>query len=592
MEERIIGQVNRVNGPVIEAAGVSDAMMLELVRVGEVRLVGEIVKLAGDRAIIQVYEDTTGIAPGDNIFGSGSPLFVELGPGLIGTIYDGIQRPLERILKLSGNFIERGIRTPSLDREKKWLFRPAELAVGAEVSGGAVIGTVQETERVEQRILLPPDVKGTLKSLAVEGQYTVEETVALVETESGERGIAMMQRWPIRTPRPVAERLPAGGRPLITGQRVIDTLFPVARGGAVAIPGGFGTGKTMVQHAIAKWCDAEIIVYIGCGERGNEMTDVLSEFPKLIDPRTGGSLMERTVLIANTSNMPVSAREASIYTGVTLAEYYRDQGFDVAVMADSTSRWAEALRELSGRMEEMPAEEGFPAYLPTRIAEFYERAGAMTTLAGQNGSVSIIGAVSPPGGDFSEPVTQHTKRFVRCFWALDRQLANARHYPAISWLESYSEYLDEVTPWWEQAVGSSWTSDRSEILELLHREVRLQQVVKLVGPDALPDSQRFIIEVCTLFKNAFLQQNAFDDIDRYSTAEKQTRMLQIILTYWRRGAEAIRRGMTLVRLRRMKVLQDIVKMKFTIDNEDLGALDKLAARLERSLDQLEAIYEE
>ena len=322
------------------------------------------------------------------------------------------------------------------------------------------------------------------------------------------------------------------------------------------------------------------------------MTDVLTEFPKLIDPRTGRSLMERTVLIANTSNMPVSAREASIYTGATLAEYYRDQGYDVAVMADSTSRWAEALRELSGRMEEMPAEEGFPAYLPTRIAEFYERAGAMNTLTGQTGSVSIIGAVSPPGGDFSEPVTQHTKRFVRCFWALDRQLANARHYPAISWLESYSEYLDEVTPWWEQAVGPSWTSDRGEILELLHREVRLQQVVKLVGPDALPDSQRFVIEVCTLFKNAFLQQNAFDDIDRYSTAEKQTRMLQIILTYWRRGAEAIRRGMTLVRLRRMKVLQDIVKMKFTIGNEDLGALDKLAARLERSLDQLEAIHEE
>ena len=591
MEERIIGQVNRVNGPVIEAAGVSDAMMLELVRVGEVRLVGEVIKLAGDRAIIQVYEDTTGIAPGDNIFGSGSPLFVELGPGLIGTIYDGIQRPLERILELSGNFIERGIRMPSLDREKKWLFRPADLAVGAEVGGGAVIGTVQETERVEQRILLPPDVKGILKSLAVEGQYTVEEPVALVATESGERAIAMMQRWPIRTPRPVAERLPVN-RPLITGQRVIDTLFPVARGGTVAIPGGFGTGKTMIQHAIAKWCDAAIIVYIGCGERGNEMTDVLTEFPKLIDPSTGRSLMERTVLIANTSNMPVSARVASIYTGATLAEYYRDQGYDVAVMADSTSRWAEALRELSGRMEEMPAEEGFPAYLPTQIAEFYERAGAMNTLSGQRGSVSIIGAVSPPGGDFSEPVTQHTKRFVRCFWALDRQLANARHYPAISWLESYSEYLDEVTPWWEQAVGSSWTSDRSEILELLHREVRLQQVVKLVGPDALPDSQRFIIEVCTLFKNAFLQQNAFDDIDKYSTVEKQTRMLRIILTYWRRGAEAIRRGMTLVRLRRMKVLQDIVKMKFTIDNEDLGALDKLAARLERSLDQLEAIYEE
>jgi V/A-type H+-transporting ATPase subunit A len=591
MEERIIGQVNRVNGPVIEVAGVSDAMMLELVRVGEVRLVGEIIKLAGDRAIIQVYEDTTGIAPGDNVYGSGSPLSVELGPGLIGTIYDGIQRPLEQILKLSGNFIERGISTPSLDRERKWRFSPAELTPGSQLAGGCVIGTVQETERVQQRILLPPDVQGRLKSLVGEGEYTVEEPIALVETQDGERVITMMQRWPIRTPRPAAERLPVN-RPLITGQRVIDTLFPVARGGTVAIPGGFGTGKTMTQHAIAKWCDAEIIVYIGCGERGNEMTDVLTEFPKLVDPRTGRSLMERTVLIANTSNMPVSAREASIYTGATLAEYYRDQGYDVAVMADSTSRWAEALRELSGRMEEMPAEEGFPAYLPTRVAEFYERAGAMRTLSGQNGTVSIIGAVSPPGGDFSEPVTQHTKRFVRCFWALDRQLANARHYPAISWLDSYSEYVEEVTAWWEQAVGGEWTNDRREILDLLNREVRLQQVVKLVGPDALPDSQRFVIEVCTLFKNAFLQQNAFDDVDRYSTVEKQNRMMQIILTYARRGAEAIRRGMTLVRLRRMKVLQDIVKMKFTIGNEDLKDLDKLAARLERSLDQLEEIYEE
>ncbi|UCF97050.1 MAG: V-type ATP synthase subunit A [Spirochaetaceae bacterium] len=591
MEERIVGQVRRVNGPVIEAAGISDAMMLELVRVGEVRLVGEIIKLAGDRAIIQVYEDSTGIAPGDNIFGSGSPLSVELGPGLIGTIYDGIQRPLERILALSGNFIQRGIRTPSLDREKRWLFRPADLAVGSPLTGGSVIGTVQETQRIEHRVLLPPEVSGALKSLAAEGEYTVEEPVALIETDRGERAVPMMQRWPIRTPRPAAERLPAS-RPLITGQRVIDTLFPVVRGGSVAIPGGFGTGKTMTQHAIAKWCDAEIIVYIGCGERGNEMTDVLTEFPKLIDPRTGRSLMERTVLIANTSNMPVSAREASIYTGATLAEYYRDQGYDVAIMADSTSRWAEALRELSGRMEEMPAEEGFPAYLPTRIAEFYERAGAMKTLAGQGGSVSIVGAVSPPGGDFSEPVTQHTKRFVRCFWALDRQLANARHYPAISWLESYSEYVEEVTSWWEQEVGGDWTADRAEILDLLHREVRLQQVVKLVGPDALPDSQRFIIEVCTLFKNAFLQQNAFDDVDRYSTVEKQARMLALILTYWRRGAEAIRRGMTLVRLRRMKVLQDVVKMKFTISNDEPGAFDKLAARLERSLDQLEEIYEE
>ncbi len=591
MDERIIGQVRRVNGPVIEASGVTDAMMLELVRVGEVRLVGETIKLAGDSAIIQVYEDTTGIAPGDNIYGSGSPLSVELGPGLIGTIYDGIQRPLEQIRNLSGSFIQRGISLPSLDREKKWPFRPAALKPGQEVSPGMVLGTVQETAGVEHRILCPPGLRGTLKSLAGEGDYTVTELIGAVRTGEGETPLHLMHRWPIRTPRPIRERLPVS-HPLITGQRVIDTLFPVALGGTVAIPGGFGTGKTMTQHAIAKWCDASIIVYIGCGERGNEMTDVLTEFPKLIDPRTGRSLMERTVLIANTSNMPVSAREASIYTGATLAEYFRDQGYHVAVMADSTSRWAEALRELSGRMEEMPAEEGFPAYLPTRIAEFYERAGHVSALCGREGSVSIIGAVSPPGGDFSEPVTQHTKRFVRCFWALDRQLANARHYPAISWLDSYSEYLGEVTSWWEREVGSDWTRDRAEIMELLQREVRLQQVVKLVGPDALPDSQRFIIEVCTLFKNAFLQQSAFDDIDRFSTAQKQMKMLSLILTYWRRGAEAVRKGVTLVRLKRLKVLSEIIKMKFNLANEDLGGFDRLAAHLERSLDQLESVYDE
>jgi V/A-type H+-transporting ATPase subunit A len=591
MDERIIGQVRRVNGPVIEATGVSDAMMLELVRVGEVRLVGETIKLAGESAIIQVYEDTTGIAPGDNIYGSGSPLSVELGPGLIGTIYDGIQRPLEHIRNLSGSFIERGISLPSLDRDRKWRFRPAALKPGQEVQAGMVLGTVQETEGVEHRILCPPGLGGTLKSLAGEGDYTVSEPIGAVRSAIGETPLLLMHRWPIRTPRPIRERLPVN-HPLITGQRVIDTLFPVALGGTVAIPGGFGTGKTMTQHAIAKWCDASIIVYIGCGERGNEMTDVLTEFPKLIDPRTGRSLMERTVLIANTSNMPVSAREASIYTGATLAEYFRDQGYHVAVMADSTSRWAEALRELSGRMEEMPAEEGFPAYLPTRIAEFYERAGHVSTLCGQEGSVSVIGAVSPPGGDFSEPVTQHTKRFVRCFWALDRQLANARHYPAISWLDSYSEYLGEVTSWWEREVGPDWTRDRAEIMELLQREVRLQQVVKLVGPDALPDSQRFIIEVCTLFKNAFLQQSAFDDIDRFSTAQKQMKMLSLILTYWRRGAELIRKGVTLVRLKRLKVLSEVIKMKFNLANEDLGGFDKLSARLERSLDQLESVYDE
>ena len=451
------------------------------------------------------------------------------------------------------------------------------------------LGTVQETERVTHRILVPPDVSGTLKSIVPAGQYNVEQDIAVVETPDGDRELQLMHRWPIRRSRPVKERL-AMNLPLVTGQRVIDTLFPVACGGTVAIPGGFGTGKTMTQHAVAKWCTAEIIVYIGCGERGNEMTDVLTEFPEIIDPRTGRSLMERTILIANTSNMPVSAREASIYTGVTLAEYFRDQGYDVAVMADSTSRWAEALRELSGRMEEMPAEEGYPAYLPTRIAEFYERAGRMATLSGDQGSVSIIGAVSPAGGDFSEPVTQHTKRFVRCFWALDRHLANARHYPAISWTDSYSEYLDDVETWWENEVGDSWAADRREILDLLHREVRLQQVVKLVGPDALPDSQRFILEVCSLFKKAFLQQDAFDPIDRYSTSQKQMKMLQVLLTYWRRGGAVLKRGVTLVRVRRMKVLQDIVKMKFTISNDDLDKFDRLLARLERSLDQLETIH--
>ena len=587
--ETVIGRVKRVNGPVIEVKGVTDAMMLELVRIGEDRLVGELVKLEGDRAVIQVYEDTTGIAPEENVYGSGMPLSVELGPGLIGTIYDGIQRPLEEILESSGEFIEKGITKPGLNREKRWAFTPL-LESEREVFGGEVIGTVQETERVEHRVLVPPHLSGRVKTVAPPGNYTVRDEVAVLETSSGDMPLTLMHRWSIRKPRPVKDRRPLN-IPLITGQRVIDTLFPLAKGGTVAIPGGFGTGKTMTQHAVAKWCDADIIVYIGCGERGNEMTDVLQEFPHLVDPRTGASLMERTILIANTSNMPVSAREASIYTGVTLAEYYRDQGYHVAIMADSTSRWAEALRELSGRMEEMPAEEGFPAYLPTRVAEFYERAGYMTTLSEKEGSVTIIGAVSPPGGDFSEPVTQHTKRFVRCFWGLDRQLANARHYPAISWLESYSEYLENIIPWWAQTVGGEWSRHRTDMMELLQKEVRLQQVVKLVGPDALPDSQRFVIEVCTLFKNAFLQQNAFDDIDRYSTAEKQAKMLEIILTYWERGSEAIRRGATIVKLRHMRVVQDIGKMKFNISNDDLRGLDKLQARLERSMDQLGAIYD-
>ncbi len=622
MSERVVGTVQRVNGPVIEARDISDAMMMELIHVGDVGLVGEIIKLSGTHATIQVYEDTTGIAPGDPIYGSGMPLSVELGPGLMGQIYDGIQRPLVRLKERSGAFIKRGEEEPALQRDKKWHFVPGagtkggpenQSAGGADgeadggnsgpkaggapkagdaVKGGQILGTVQESERVEHRIIVPPRLSGILKSRAPEGEYTVTDEIAVIEdADGGEHPITMMQRWPIRNPRPSRERKPLT-TPLITGQRVIDTLFPLSKGGTVAIPGGFGTGKTMTQHAIAKWCDADIIVYIGCGERGNEMTDVLTEFPELGDPRTGTSLMERTILIANTSNMPVSAREASIYTGVTLAEYYRDQGYHVAIMADSTSRWAEALRELSGRMEEMPAEEGFPAYLPTRVAEFYERAGIMQTLSDKEGSVSIIGAVSPPGGDFSEPVTQHTKRFVRCFWALDRQLANARHYPAIGWLESYSEYIGDILDYWKSRVGEQWADDRQEIMDLLQREVRLQQVVKLVGPDALPDSQRFVIEVCTLFKNSFLQQNAFDDVDRYSTVMKQARMLELILTYWRKGRDAIKSGATIVRLRKMKVVQDLIKMKFNIENDDEASFDKLQARLERSFDRLESLYEE
>ncbi len=588
MERRIIGKVRRVNGPVVEAADITNAMIYELVKVGDENLVGETVKLEGKRAVIQVYEDTTGLKPGTPIWGEGIPLSIELGPGLIGTIYDGIQRPLETIRGQSGTFIRRGIQVPSLDRTKRWRFVPSAKA-GDTALPGSVLGTVAESERVTVRILVPPKMKGRIADVAPEGDYTVDQTIASIDTGGAVSELTLMQRWPIRVPRPALNRL-TPKIPLITGQRVIDTLFPVAKGGTVAIPGGFGTGKTMTQQALAKWCDADIIVYIGCGERGNEMTDVLTEFPKIVDPRTQRSLMERTVLIANTSNMPVSAREASVYTGVTIGEFFRDQGYHVAIMADSTSRWAEALRELSGRMEEMPAEEGFPAYLPTRIAEFYERAGYMKTLGGTEGSVSIIGAVSPPGGDFSEPVTQHTRRFIRCFWALDRGLANARHYPAISWLESYSEYLEDISAWGEQHVSADWKEDRAAIMDLLQKEVKLLQVVKLVGPDALPDSQRFVLDVCTLFKNAFLQQNAFDAIDMYSTIEKQVRMLHIIVSYWQKGAEAIKRGATLVKLRKMKVYQDIAKMKFTVPNEDVGELDKIEGRLERSFGQLDAIY--
>ncbi len=593
MQDKIIGRVKRVNGPVLIVKGITDAKMMELVYVSDLRIVGEVVKLNGDEATVQVYEDATSIAPEDNVYGTGRSLSVELGPGLIGNIYDGIQRPLEEIRTLSGDFIERGISISSISHDKLWHFTPVKKA-GDEVASGSILGEVVETERVLHRIMLSPEYEGKYHIVSIndEGDYKANDEIALIEDESGKtHGVKMNQYWPIRVPRPVKERLGLD-RPLITGLRVIDSLFPLAKGGTVAIPGGFGTGKTMTQHSIAQWCDADIIVYIGCGERGNEMTDVLREFPHLVDPRTGQSLMERTILIANTSNMPVSAREASIYTGITMAEYYRDMGYNVAIMADSTSRWAEALRELSGRMEEMPAEEGFPAYLPSRIAQFYERAGHMMCLSEKEGSVSIIGAVSPPGGDFSEPVTQHTKRFVRCFWGLDRALASSRHYPAISWLDSYSEYVDEVKDWWEKESGGEWAENRQKIMELLQKEVRLNQIVKLVGPDALPDSQNFIIECCSLFKTAFLQQNAFDEIDRYCSVKKQVKMLSLIIHYYEEGQAAIAKGVPMVKIKRLSAVQDIARMRFNIKNGDEEEIDKLALKLDRAIMQLGSIYED
>lgn len=588
MSERVVGQVRRVVGPVVVAGEVIGVEMLELVHVGDDRLVGEVVRIAGDSAWIQVYEDTTGLRAGAPIRGRGEPLSVELGPGLIGGIYDGVQRPLDVLRARTGDFISKGVHVPALDRDKKWSFAPATQP-GSRVEGGEVLGTLKETDLIEHRVLIPPEVSGELTFVAPPGEYSVEETAARVVAQAGEIQIKMYQKWPVRVGRPYRRRLPHEV-PLITGQRVLDTLFPVSRGGAVAVPGGFGTGKTMVQHALAKWCDADLVVYIGCGERGNEMTEVLADFPELVDPRTGKSLMERTILIANTSNMPVAAREASIYTGITIAEYYRDMGYHVAVMADSTSRWAEALRELSGRMEEMPADEGFPAYLPTRLAGFYERAGLVKTLGGAEGSITTIGAVSPPGGDFSEPVTQHTKRFVRAFWALDKQLANARHYPAVSWLESYSEYIEDVLNWWGDRTNDEWGDLRSAIILIMQKEAKLQRVVKLVGADVLPDSQRLILETASMFKNAFLQQSAFDAVDAFCVPEKQYLMLKIIVKFYELAAQAITKGATLVSIKKLKAVRNIMQMKYDYTNEGADKLKDLYKKVERSLDELAGIY--
>jgi V/A-type H+-transporting ATPase subunit A len=562
--------------------------MMELVEVGEEHLIGEVIGLNGSMITIQVYEETAGMHPGAPVFGTGLPLSVELGPGLLRSIFDGIQRPLPIIEMRTGSFISRGVHLTPLYHKDRWDFTPV-MKEGTVVTGGEIIGTVPETPSIEHRVMIPPDVSGTVTWVAPAMTYTIVDPIVRVKTADGEKEITMLQRWPIRRLRPYKARL-GQSIPLITGQRVLDTFFPLGKGGAAAIPGGFGAGKTVTQHSIAKYADAQVVIYIGCGERGNEMTEVLQEFPELIDPRSGHPLMERTVLIANTSNMPVAAREASVYTGITIAEYYRDMGYHVALMADSTSRWAEALREVSGRLEEMPAEEGYPAYLAARLAEFYERAGYVHTLSGNDGSVSIIGAVSPPGGDFSEPVTQHTKRFIRCFWALDKSLASARHFPSINWLDSYSEYLEDVAPWWNKATGRDWLGMRNKAMELLSEESRLSQIVKLVGPDALPDEQRLVLETSRLLREGFLQQNAMDTIDAYSTVQKQIGMLGLMLYFHDRAHEIIKAGATISVIHKLPVVDTLIRMKTQIPNDKLSMIDDIHKAIDEQMTQLEEDY--
>lgn len=576
----------RISGPIVTAVGMRSAQMYEVVQVGTMGLVGEVVRLAQDRATIQVYEDTTMVKPGAPVERTGAPLSVWLGPGLVGNIYDGIQRPLPGIQARSGAWIRRGEKVEPLDITKPWTFEPL-VEPGRSVTAGQALGEVPETPLVRHRVMVPPDISGTVEWIADKGEYTLRDKIAVITTPAGPREVTMLQQWPVRVPRPISQRLWID-EPLITGQRIIDFFFPIGKGGAAAIPGGFGTGKTITQHQLAKWSDADIIVFIGCGERGNEMTEVLREFPELKDPRSGRPLMERTILIANTSNMPVAAREVSIYTGITLAEYYRDMGMSVAVFADSTSRWAEALRELAARLEEMPAEEGFPASLPTRLAQFYERGGSVTTLAGDRGSVSIVGAVSPPGGDFSEPVTQHTRRFIRCFWALDTELANARHYPSIHWLHSYSEYAEDVSLWWDR-LAPDWMELRTEALTLLQREDRLQQIVKLVGPDVLPDAQRLILFVAEIMKDGFITQSAFDEKDMYCTPERQVTLLRLILTVYRKARDLIQDGVPLVRIRGLACIPQVVRAKGAYGNDEMDGLAELEQRV---TEEFEAVAKE
>ena len=556
------GTIKKVAGPLVIASGMRDANMRDVVRVSEKRLIGEIIEMHGDEASIQVYEETSGLGPGEPVESTGAPMSVELGPGLITSIYDGIQRPLDDIMKISGNNLQRGVEVASLKRDKKWEFVPVA-KVGEEVGAGDVLGTVQETAVVEQKIMVPYGVSGTVKEIK-SGEFTVEEVVAVLETKDGDKELTMMQKWPVRTGRPYVKKLPLDA-PLVTGQRVVDTFFPIAKGGVAAVPGPFGSGKTVIQHQLAKWAEADIVVYIGCGERGNEMTDVLNEFPELKDPKTGRSLMERTVLIANTSDMPFAAREASIYTGITIAEYFRDMGYSVALMADSTSRWAEALREMSGRLEEMPGEEGYPAYLGSRLAEFYERAGHVVSLGkeGREGSLSVIGAVSPPGGDTSEPVSQATLRIVKVFWGLDSNLAYKRHFPAINWLTSYSLYLDNVSDWFNSTVAEDWMEDRQKMMSLLQDEAELEEIVQMVGMDALSPTDRLKMEAARSIREDFLHQNSFHEVDTYTPLRKQYLMMKLVLAFYEQSLEALNKGASMKVLLSMDVREKIGRYKYT-----------------------------
>ena len=560
------GVIKKVAGPLVIAEGMRDANMFDVVRVSEQRLIGEIIEMHGDEASIQVYEETSGLGPGEPVESMDVPMSVELGPGLIASIYDGIQRPLDDIMKISGNNLKRGVEVPSLKRNLKWEFVPT-VKVGDEVETGDVIGTVQETVLVQQKIMVPYGIKGTIKEIK-EGTFTVEDIVAVVETEKGEKELTMMQKWPVRRGRPYKKKLPPE-MPLVTGQRVIDTFFPIAKGGVAAVPGPFGSGKTVIQHQLAKWAEADIVVYIGCGERGNEMTDVLNEFPELKDPKTGQPLMQRTVLIANTSDMPVAAREASIYTGITIAEYFRDMGYSVALMADSTSRWAEALREMSGRLEEMPGEEGYPAYLGSRLAQFYERAGHVVSLGkeGREGALSVIGAVSPPGGDTSEPVSQATLRIVKVFWGLDASLAYKRHFPAINWLKSYSLYLDDMEKWFNGQVAEDWMEGRQKMMTLLQEEAELEEIVKMVGMDALSPSDRLKMEAARSIREDFLHQNSFHEVDTYTSLKKQHMMMVLVNEFFDRATDALKDGASLQKLISMPVKEQIGRFKYVTEDK-------------------------